>query len=173
VSEAEGPSVPTPPGRASRTQIKLLVWFFVASAIAVTIWGFTVVSEARRTAADTDRDVRLAAWLTLVAADRAGEMPRGEAAMRRLLAEGWPREIAGDEAFPNAPRWPRLIVDAGLPEDLAAGDEVFEHVRMVFSPDRPPRVTVVGLPTRSGTLEEVNDWIESWAEDRAELDSNR
>jgi hypothetical protein len=90
-----------------------------------------------------------------------------------MLVEGWPEEIAPDAAFPNAPRWPRLIVDAGLPEELAAGDRVFEHVRLVFSPDRPPQVTVVGLPTRNGTLEEVNDWIESWAEARAEATSSR
>lgn len=172
MSDAQAPARGTPPGRANPTQIKLLVWGFVIAALAVTIWGFTVVSQARRTAADTDQDVRLAAWLTLVEADRTGSMPTADAPMRRMLAEGWPREIGADEGSPDAPRWPRLIVDAGLPEDLA-GERIFEHVRMVFSPDRPPQVTVVGLPTRNGTLDEVNDWIESWAEVRAEAEANR
>lgn len=152
----------TGPAPANPRVVKLLIGGFVFAAIAVTIWGFFVVGDAKRTAAQTDREVRAAAWLLLVAADRAGGMPPSEEALLEAAAVPMPASIAGDADF----RWPAKAIDAGLEpgEEIVDWSEAFDRVRVVFAEDRPPRVTVVGLPTRNGTLDEVNGWIEAWAE---------
>lgn len=154
------------PAPANPRVVKSLVWFFVLAAIAVTVWGFFVVGDARRIAEQTDREVRAAAWLVLVAADREGAMPRSD---RDLLeaATALPESIAGDAEF----RWPAKPIDAGLEpgEEIVDWADAFGRVRVVFAEDRPPKVTVVGLPTRSGTLDEVNGWIEAWAESNADV----
>ncbi len=144
--------------------VKALVWGFVLAAIAVTVWGFFVVGDARRVAAQTDREVRAAAWLVLVAADRGGTMPRSDGDLLEASA-ALPDSIAGDAEF----RWPAKAIDAGLEpgEENVDWTEAFDRVRVVFAEDRPPKVTVVGLPTRNGTLDEVNGWIESWADANA------
>ena len=69
----------TRPNPASPRVVKLLIGAFVFAAIAVTIWGFFVVGDAKRIAAQTDLEVRAAAWLLLVAADRDGAMPQSQA----------------------------------------------------------------------------------------------
>lgn len=154
------------PAPANPRVVKLLVWGFVLAAIAVTVWGFFVVGDARRIAAQTDREVRAAAWLLLVAADRNGAMPQSQAALLAAAAAPMPPSIAGDADF----RWPAKSIDAGLEpgEEAVDWSEAFDRVRVVFAEDRPPRVTVVGLPTRNGTLDEVNAWIEAWAEANAD-----
>ena len=156
----------TRPNPASPRVVKLLIGAFVFAAIAVTIWGFFVVGDAKRIAAQTDLEVRAAAWLLLVAADRDGAMPQSQAALLEAAAAAMPPSIAGDAEF----RWPAKAIDAGLEpgEETVDWSEAFERVRVVFTYDRPPRLTVVGLPTRSGTLDEVNAWIEAWAEANAD-----
>lgn len=156
----------TGPSPASPRVVKLLIGGFVFAAIAVTIWGFFVVGDAKRLAAQTDREVRAAAWLVLVAADRAGAMPASQESLLEAANAPMPPSIAGDAEF----RWPAKAIDAGLEpgEEAVDWSEAFDRVRVVFTEDRPPRVTVVGLPTRNGTLDEVNAWIEAWAESNAD-----
>lgn len=156
----------TGPSPASPRVVKLLIGGFVFAAIAVTIWGFFVVGDAKRLAAQTDREVRAAAWLVLVAADRAGAMPGSQESLLEAANAPMPPSIAGDAEF----RWPAKAIDAGLEpgEEAVDWSEAFDRVRVVFTEDRPPRVTVVGLPTRNGTLDEVNAWIEAWAESNAD-----
>ncbi len=149
------------PAAANPRVARVLVWGFVLAAVAVTVWGFIVVGDARRIAAQTDREVRAVAWLVLVAADRGGGMPRSEGDLLEAAA-AMPGSIAGDADL----RWPAKAIDAGLEpgEEVVDWADAFGRIRVVFSEDRPPLVTVAVLPTRNGTLDEVNAWIESWAE---------
>lgn len=152
------------PDAASPRTVKVLIGGFLVAAIAVTIWGFFVVGEARRTAARTDLEVRAMAWTLLAVAARDGAMPESEAAL--LDAAGRPRP---DSIEPAGAGFPTTRAAAGLSADASDLDlpSAFERVRVVFAAGSPPRVVVVGLPTENGTLDEVNGWIEAWMKDRA------
>lgn len=154
----------TAPDAASPRTVKVLIGSFLVAAIAVTIWGFLVVGEARRTAARTDEEVRAMAWLLLAVAARDGAMPESEPAFLDAVGRASP-----DTIEPAGAGFPTTRRAAGVSEEVADLDlpAAFERVRVVFAAGSAPRVVVVGLPTENGTLDEVNAWLEAWVEARA------
>ncbi len=146
-------------GPASPNTVRWLIGGFLVAVVAVTVWGFFVVEEARQVAYRTDREVRAVAWRLLAMADRDGSMPDSES----RLADADGLELPGMIASPDG-QWPATPEAAGIDADGGTFNLASDQVRVVFEADRPPRVTVVGLPTRNGTLDEVNRWIEAWAE---------
>lgn len=153
-----------PPGPAGaggdNRKVRVIVLVFLACFVAVAVWGASVVSQTRRTADRTDREVRLVGWLLLSGAAREGRFPASEAELRMAAAAGPAASV------PSGEGWPGTAMEAwgGLAPPEAPIAEILTRIRVEFPRGEPPRVSVAALPTRLRTVPLVNEWIRSYAE---------
>ena len=131
------------------------ILFFIASVIAVTLWGFQVTSSVRRQAQETDVAIRSLGWLILASTAEKGEFPIQAEALEGVASpEALPEVFAGTSI--PATRQEAMAGEAPVPLQ-----EAFEVLTVVWPPDGslPPVIRTDGLPSGLGTLSTVNEWL--------------
>ncbi len=146
---------------SSKVFLRLFIIFFVGSAIFVSIWGWTVVQNVRVTAERTDTQIRTLAWASLSYAATHGVFP--------MTKEDIEAFGVGPESIAIAPGkedgwWPTTRAEALRQQPPAEIPLSMQTILVAFGtgPAMPPYFKPDGLPTKIGTIEEINRWLESF-----------
>lgn len=148
-----------------RTLFWIIVGVFAVSAVAVSVFSWSVIGGIESRARATDARLREVAWGVLAYADAYDAFPLDEGEFRAFLArpEGVPAEIAADPAGAH----PATRAGAGLAPDApplgAQLDDCLVELEIEWplARDVQPIVRTRGLATLQGTLPAVGDWL--WA----------
>jgi len=140
-----------------RTAARVFAVALGLAAVAVTIWGFRITANVRRTAVETDRSLRSLAWAMLAYAEAHGTFPPAE---EPLLAFGPGGEELAAEPAGDWPRRRDAAMDGLEPKPLAA---TLREIRVLWTASGAvaPYLVPDGLPSRVGTIAEVNGWLDA------------
>ncbi|MFO0827080.1 MAG: hypothetical protein U0572_02935 [Phycisphaerales bacterium] len=155
-----GTPAPTPSVGAQRFA-RGFIWFTAIASVATFIWGWTVVNDVRKTAAETDRRIRTLAWATLAYANEFGQFPESDDELR-AFGVGPDALRAGDR--PKEALWPARRTDALRSEQPVPIDDCLRSIIVVWGDARtmPPLLQPDQLPTLRGTEDEVHRWLEAY-----------
>ena len=148
-----------------RTLFWIIVGVFAVSAVAVSVFSWSVIGGIESRARATDARLREVAWGVLAYADAYDAFPLDEGEFRAFLArpEGVPAEIAADPAGDH----PATCAGAGLAPDAPPLGAQLDaclvelEIEWPLARDVQPIVRTRGLATLQGTLPAVGDWL--WA----------
>ncbi|MFM1822305.1 MAG: hypothetical protein RI967_571 [Planctomycetota bacterium] len=148
-----------------RSLFWIIVGVFAVSAVAVSVFSWSVIGGIESRARATDARLREVAWGVLAYADEFAAFPLAESEFRAFLArpEGVPAAIAADPAG----AYPATRADAGLATDAPPLGAQFDacltelEIEWPLARDVQPIVRTRGLATLQGTLPAVGDWL--WA----------
>ncbi len=159
-----------------RTLFWIIVGVFAVSAVAVSVFSWSVIGGIESRARATDSRLREVAWGLLAYADEFGGYPVADGEFRAFLAR--PAGVPGAIA-PEAGRgYPASRADAGLAPDAAplAGqyDDCLAELEIEWplARDVQPIVRTRGLATLQGTLPAVGDWLWAMAKQLRETSEN-
>lgn len=148
-----------------RTLFWIIVGVFAVSAVAVSVFSWSVIGGIESRARATDARLREVAWGVLAYADAFGAFPLDEGEFRAFLAQegGVPATIAADPAGDH----PATRAEAGLAADAPPLGAQLDaclvelEIEWPLARDVQPIVRTRGLATLQGTLPSVGDWL--WA----------